>query len=309
MKIGKYSVLKKDLEPILDAYYAIVQTQERQKTIRENVYRHNTAVEDIEDESQLIYWVEDIIFDKGVYQYIRGMEYPSRNFAPQDMLASLNIVKRMIIESFRVITYLPLIIRPTKFITKVLQSFNEVAYKKVLHEFLWQPEMMTPVSQEIRIFITRFLIKLNIPLETSIHTADVISHFVNGDNAYRWRLQDLFNESSKDKLRKPRKELKRLLQINSDREVFGRGVWEKFKTVYTVLSLILLIPKVKRAWNYALDVVEYNKLIPDKIDKFEMCCIPEKSSSYNYLGKTAKERRMMINHLRVAKPSKKPQCS
>jgi hypothetical protein len=133
-----------------------------------------------------------------------------------------------------------------------------------------------------------------------------MANIINIDDAYRLRLQDLFLESRPEYFNNPRKEIKRLLQINADRDV--SGVYKKFKSVVGIISLLLLIPRVRKSFIKSINMVEYSKLTPDQIDLFAMCT--RHNNTYKYLGKTNEDRKMMVNHLKVAKPVKKPiKCS
>lgn len=94
----------------------------------------------------------------------------------------------------------------------------------------------------------------------------------------------------------PIKEARRLFKIYLSREIdntvnkvsTGRYVSDKFKSAYTLLALVLLIPKVKKAFITAIDRSEFNRLQLDEIDRY-WCA---SRADYNFEGKTFEERMM-----------------
>jgi hypothetical protein len=118
----------------------------------------------------------------------------------------------------------------------------------------------------------------------------IISNLIDLDNAYRLRFEDTMSETSKEKLQNPRKEIKRLLGIMKDREirpgVKGRAIHYKFKVFAYLLSLMMLIPKVKRAFLSALSIIDLEKMKLDDTDQFwcSMRC------DYKWMGLTDSER-------------------
>jgi hypothetical protein len=99
----------------------------------------------------------------------------------------------------------------------------------------------------------------------------------------------------------PRKEFKRLMLINRKREEEHKGnVSNKFKLFGTILTLIFLHPKIKKAYIKSIDAIDIKRLQPDKADWFWMCI----RTGYNYFGKTDKQRMMDINELKFVIPTK-----
>jgi transcription initiation factor IIE alpha subunit len=120
--------------------------------------------------------------------------------------------------------------------------------------------------------------------------AVIMANLIDYDNAYRLRFEDTMSETSKEKLQNPRKEIKRLLEIMRSREVRpgdkGRNIHYKFKVFAYLLSSAMLIPKVKRAFLKAVDLIDLKKMGLDDTDTYWVCL----RCDYKYMGMTDTER-------------------
>jgi hypothetical protein len=97
-------------------------------------------------------------------------------------------------------------------------------------------------------------------------------------------MEDLMRETSKELLRNPRKELKRLLEIYKSRE---RATMEfKAESIVKFLRLILLIPSVKKAWLKTLESIDIEKMkmLPD--DRY----FTLNYDGYEFEGRTIQDR-------------------
>jgi hypothetical protein len=164
---------------------------------------------------------------------------------------------------------------------------------------IYKYEHLNPTSKFLYDFIIIFTKELGIKEYQKL--TELFVNTINSDTAYWRRLQDILNETDKNKMKDPRKEIPRLLKILREREnVLGDCVPNKFKLAINVILLSLLHPKVKRAYNIALEQVDIEKVKPDQLDTFWMCV----RGGYNFFGLSSEERRKAINHLKVAKPTK-----
>lgn len=311
-----------------------------QEEYQKLVYKYKTANSQIKAEATVGYFVENIEINNGVFTHIVGMEYPEKGVVSTTDLFATNAVKKLIIETVKILKYLipsllVFIVLPFKFKVKILEKillwFNTIAFR-IISPSILQDQHLTPMAQELSRFSNNFLENIGINKEIREQTTEILINVINYDNAYRYRFQDLFNETTKGKLMNPRKELKRLLKINKSREVHEYdlndpnvklpsekemkrrgikvednivyspliGVSKKFKMFHLVLSSILLHPKIKKAFLYALYKTDITRLQPDKADRFWMCV----RTGYQYFGMTHKQRLMEINTLKYCKPSK-----
>lgn len=291
-----------------------------QEELAEKFYKYKSGYEQIKGEGNLGYLAEKIELNKGLYIYIMGMEYPEKGLAPAKDVFVVNQIKKLIIEtvyvskyfvpSFLVFAILPFKIK-IKVINRLLTAFNEIGFK-LMSPSLLQFQHLTPMAQELYRFIVNFLTNIGIDINVAKDFSELVVNIINFDNAYRYRIQDLFNETSIEKLLDPVKEIKRLVMINREREVVDYEidgkivetphpkVSNKFKMVCNIIALFLLHPRIKRAFINAVKQLNINKVQPDEADWFWM----NVRTGYHYFGKNDAERRMSVNHLKVVRPTK-----
>lgn len=148
-------------------------------------------------------------------------------------------------------------------------------------------------SQEVWVFIINFLVKLGAWYSTGNKTGKILGTVLEYEEIYRFRGQDIFTAINIEWLiENPRKELKRVSVLYFQREKFidtGRDsdVGRKFKHIFTILSLALLIPKVKKAFIYAVKQAKWEKLRMDKVDIYWALLYP----NYDYFGEPIEKRR------------------
>ncbi len=219
----------------------------------------------------------------GYRLFIKNAEFPFKGKpASPQVMADINILKSCAVEGLKLFFSLPLLlVCPSAFLTKVLISLNILA-KRLVAPHLLETIHMSPFSREFELFTHIFLIELGIkdPKPVSLNktlpflTARYISNVLEYDSAYRWRLQDLFSESSPHKIF-TWSELKRLEQITLDR---NDNINDKYKSIGRVgkqsalfLKLIrysLLIPKVRKALRKTIRMINYERLCFDEGDKY-----------------------------------------
>jgi len=237
------------------------------------------------------------------------MEYPEKGLMPAEDIWHYNIAKKIIIEPLKLYKlFLPLVFifallpysRKLTVMNKLTTSLNVLLYRAVSASLL-KDEYLTPMAQELKSILITILVDMGI--KESELLATLLANIINADNAYRYRLQDLFNETDKNRLLdNPRKEIKRLMLVNRKREVQHKvSVSNKFKLFAMVISFALLHPRIKRAFRKGILMSKYKNLLPDDGDWFWMCLRP----GYDYFGLSLQERKMKINHLKYCTPSKK----
>ncbi len=156
---------------------------------------------------------------------------------------------------------------------------------KIIGEDIYVTSFLTPFSLELGKFITTFLYNVGITEKTAVEFGKIVANMFEYDNAYRFRLQDLFTASSlKDMKEKPYKEICRLLKLSKERD--SEGVSQKFRYIKPILFLAFLIPKVKKAFIKTLDLIEFKNLQLDEIDLYWIAM----RTDYDYLGMEVQER-------------------
>jgi hypothetical protein len=122
---------------------------------------------------------------------------------------------------------------------------------------------------------------------------DIITIILEGDPAYRYRLQDITGNLNKEALKKsPRKEIIRLAKILMDREngdnSFNRGMKGKWDLVSKVINLSLLVNwKLKNKIRDTLLELNLDEIKLSKEDLY-WCDL---NKDYNFGGLTAEERK------------------
>lgn len=118
--------------------------------------------------------------------------------------------------------------------------------------------------RELIKFINLFLenLRIEVKAEGGLDNADfgrIIGTMVEYDNAYHWRMEDIFSETSKELLLKnPKKEINRLLQIYKSREKMGIDF--KAEAIVKLFNWIFWIPGVKKAFKKTIESIDIEKL-------------------------------------------------
>lgn len=287
----------------------------------EKVYKYRSGHEQIKREATYGYVLDSIEINNGMYMHVRDMEYPEKGFASTTDIFSINAVKKMMIEVFHLTKYLtpsllffaliPFKLK-IKVINSLLTSFNVVAFR-IMSPCILQKQHLTPMAKELYKFCLTFLGEIGIRKDISEQFTEIFINIIHFDNAYRYRIQDLFNETTIGKLNNPRKEFKRLINILGSREIlyYDKGgtmveaknayALSRFKMFGRLISILMWHPKVLKSYRTALKDMDIVKIQPDEADKFWMCV---RGGHYYYFGKNDNERRMMINHLKFVIPTK-----
>jgi len=262
------------------------------------VYRDNIVVEPTTSKSILptTHYLEHMEYPEyeGIQLYLNDVDNPFIGLIPDPIdWFFLNTAKRLLMESLKVFKTWQFMIafiftwKKTKYIEKLIESYNSINFKGMEHLFL-KYEHMTPVAYELYHAIDNFIVNMGIDETISNNFADIISHLIEYDNAYRWRIQDIMSETSIEKLLKdPAKEVDRLALIMSKRD--SPGVYEKFKSVKYVISALLLLPKFKKAFRNTVEKINLSKLQYSEADKYWVSTMED----YQYMGKTNEERKQM----------------
>lgn len=234
---------------------------------QESVYENKTSAKSLilqEHKTETI--IERIGYEDGIQLYLKGCQFPQKSCPTPEAIIATNTVKRTII-SFCYSRVIPLSF------TKIVQSFNRINYDVMSHYFL-KDKFMTKFSREMKSFIYNFLKEFGLDEDQSQKASKIISHIFEYDNAYRYRLQDIFQETTKQKL-VTRKEWKRLAYLLYERDDIesrksggDRRVGKQFKIVVGFLSLFLYIPKLKRSLRKAIQSANWNAFLMDDGDYY-----------------------------------------
>lgn len=153
-------------------------------------------------------------------------------------------------------------------------------------------EWYNPCSRELWRLTYHFLMNIGISEETSYRCGRIIATIIEYDDAYRYPLEDLFTESSKEKmLAHSRKEIIRLAGIFQQRQI---SYSDKIPKVMKVASFLLYWPKFNKAFKKALQKVDFPKLQLDFVDRYWVFNRPD----YQYLGLKWEVRKSVYDKIR-----------
>ncbi len=215
--------------------------------------------------------------EKGGYlAHYHGRPVPNKGMTYSQATETNNIVKRI---SIGLVMCLKPIRHPLK---------NILYQIKRLADYLYAPHYLhtryyNDCSRELMQFTYALSRRLGFGFELSYGFARIPAQLLEGENSYRFRVEDIFTETSKEKLlANPRKELKRLREIYESRDLSKgeNSVTDKFVMVFTLLNFLLLIPKFKKAFKFALSDSEFKNFQLDDIDSYWA----NRFNDYNYGG-------------------------
>jgi len=218
--------------------------------------------------------VERIEFNSGIKMFLKGYNHPQKGCPTIEALVAINLVKRFSLELIKLLGIF-LLLKP---ITTVIKSYNRCLWP-ITSEFILKYEFLTPVAQEIYNIVLSILTDLNVPIEEASKTSKLIAHVVQYDQAYRFRIQDLATETTKEQLANPCKELIRLLELNRQRDY--KEVSDKIKKIGKLITFALYIPKVNRIFRNAIQQCKLEKMQFDTDDRYWA----SKQTDYRYFGK------------------------
>ena len=219
----------------------------------------------------------------GMYMYTADEAYPFPTH-PYPNAARVNaIVKKHTLLLFQPFTK---ILSPLKFLENYLTLYNRMAadiYESIpadgdgrIRIPYLKEQYYDPLCKELWKFLYHFLMGIGISEETAWFFGKNIATVLQYDNAYREPLKDIFSETSKEKL--DRKELKRLMDLFQQRAI-GLDA-DKFISLGKILTWMLWIPKVKKAFKQALSQVEFKNFQFNKSSQYHSL----KRTDYNYGG-------------------------
>ncbi len=202
----------------------------------------------------------------------KGLQYPEATEAN-------NHIKKIVVAAIQSISH------PSK----TLFNFVRIADYTNRNHYL-QRRFYCKFAREVWKLTYLFVRYLGVENELAYRCGRIVANLFQYEEGYRMRVEDIFSETSKEALLKPQRELKRLLKIYLPREKCSGehidNVNNKFSSVFKLLRLGLLIPKVKSAWKFALQEMEIKNLQLDEADSY-WCNM---NGDYDFGGKGIEQR-------------------
>ena len=244
----------------------------------------------------------DIPAEGGIYRYYKGLRYPIKGFPFNEAINAIDLVKAYTMTLVHSLaqkelkwSILGFAVLRWKNKVKVLQNildryvvfadrvFNHVKFTDKLEGTIYlKYKYYSKFSKALWFVVAEFLRQIGIEYNTSERVGEIVATLFEYDDAYRYRVEDLLSNTTKYEFRyHSRRELKRLAEINEERET-NKGVAKKFNDGIKILRLALLLPKVKIAFRWCLFSSPFNDLQYDKADEYHVL----QYAGYNFLGKT-----------------------
>lgn len=266
----------------------------------DEITKKQSVLGEMVKEAQTADKVTGIVYEKGeVRLYLEGATFPLRGAPTADALWSINIVKKFLIESAKIISLsrfwvsilLIVLLPKKKFFNSLLESFNRISFGVMEPYFDYKHfnqgvlNLCAP-ARGVGKISELFLVFYGINTEQSHKTAKLLAHVVEFDAFYRFKLLDLMSEADlKNMVANPRKEVQRLLKICYNREEIISGYIRPKLQILHKLAWILSVPSIKKAVSRA---VEYAKLDLFKIDEIDEYWMLQRID-YHYFGRSPEE--------------------
>jgi hypothetical protein len=236
----------------------------------------------------------------GIYVYYKGMLFPRKGFPTPESTIANDMVKRLLRTMFyiagtkdMILAYLGLALTPWKFKKRML--FRAIAEWNrtndwILSEHYLKRERYCKTSRGIWIVVSYFLQNLELDEFNSELAAKITANIFEYDDSYRYMLQDIVTEAKREVLiKKPRRELKRLLKIFCERQI-DKNTEETVKKFGQILLLAMLHPKIRKAFVCAIresGEIALRVMTLDNADRYHIL----NRNNYNFLGRTYEERK------------------
>lgn len=248
------------------------------------LYERNVPAE-VFRENRVTFLIDSITTTKGVLVYYRGAKHPKKGFPYPEAVEANNVMKRTLV----LMLEFPLWSLVFKF-KKLLPKINEFGMR-IMRRHLLKQENMIIITSELQGLIQIFFSRLGVDDENANRLGLLLSHTLEYDDAYRTRLQDIITECSERALiEDPRKEIKRLMEIYKEREP-DQYVARKMGKIVSWLSLLLLVPKVRKAFRSTIRAADFRKLKRDESDQYWIL----NRGDYNFMGMSYEQRIAMMD--------------
>lgn len=218
--------------------------------------------------------------ENGICVKYRDIPYLAKGFPAPETVKAIGIIKVSATTLLKHINPLKLLRKKSRL--DLANSLVKLSDNALLGYWV-NDEYLCPFAREVKKFLNIFLNDLGYP----VILGDVFAHFMQFDDNYRYRLQDLASETNSHTLLWDLdKEIKRLLRLSISRDVCNAISKPKFALAVKFLTIGLHLPKVRRAFKKALVQTDFNKFYFDEADRY-FCLL---RNEYNFFGQDIKTR-------------------
>lgn len=233
---------------------------------------------------------------EGIFIFHEGVPFPIKGWVTPHASKAIYPSKKALINFIKTIAtkdlglaFLGIAILPKRIKIRILErflkNFREVC-DLTMGEYYWEENYKMVITKSVEKFIKVFLITLGVSEQIAATTAEALGTFLEYDDAYRYRMEDIMSETSQGMLYKnPRQEVARLIEMLLVREG-SEHVAVSFKSVSKVASLILLSPWIKKAFKAGLEAVDIKDMQLDEADRYHV----GRLAGYDFFGKKIEDR-------------------
>ncbi len=232
----------------------------------------------------------------GILAQFQGVPYPSKCFPFPEAVHALNMVKRITIWLIHMFaskalspSFLGFAFTPRKQKLRAINNFvkyYQATSMMIMGPYYLDDHFYCSAARGTRKLLSVFFKEIGIEMYDQL--AEIFAMFIEYDNGYRLRLEDAMSCSTKEQmLANPRKEIQRIVGIIASRELPGKESQSiKYINTGKLLSYVLLLPSIKRAFKKAMEEVDYTDLQLDDADRYHVLLWKD----YNFLGKSIEDR-------------------
>ena len=264
-----------DFFPTIRAQLQVEKTKKLYRSILKNLPPEIKNQTDIEKETgQPAHIIEKVYLKDGALTTdIVGHEYPVRFYTPTNIVDLVDIYKKIISLSIKNglggITFLYL---NRKAISEWMQHVS------MEQRLLLKDENWSQVVREIRRVLKGRI---------DDNFLDTLSLILQTDMAYCYRAQDIFGELDKEEfLKNPTKEIKRLMEIFTERDTGANNVRSAITKLLPFLWLLRFFPKIIKTLKEIVREIDLNEVKFDECDRYWVAI--NKSYKWGFLNSVEK---------------------
>lgn len=239
----------------------------------------------------------------GIYVYYKGMPYPRKGFPFPEGIFANDMMKRISLTMIRSIgtkeMLLPILgmaVLPWKIKIRIVNNFlfQYLRISQWIHSacYLKEDRYSNP-CRSIRQLVRVFLVEAGIKADIADSAAKVFATIIEYDDAYRYRIEDIFSETSKTALyEQPIREIHRLVKIFIEREQY-ENVQKTVNAINFMVTIALLHPRIRKAFKKAVSNLtpdQFKWLQLDNADRYHVLL----RGDYKFTGRTFEQRKKIF---------------
>lgn len=277
----------KPQQEILNDWFLYLNRKQSDIGLPHECYKYPPIESKISAESDEYFTFESLSWENQVEMAVKGFQFPMKGFVKPKILKDINVVKAIFLSVVRTLSIKPFAValffsrnRLNELVENLLRPCDYAMSNWILKD-----KHVSVFAQNFQYLVFVFLLTLGIKETNADKLAEIVSHLVEYDNAYRLRLVDILSEVNQEQLaNKPRKEVKRLFKLALERDTEPMG--RKIKGIYKILRFALYLPSVVDALFMAVKTSDWTKLVYDDSDRYFACM----RNDYKFMGMTKSQR-------------------